>query len=71
MQIKNRELTIKLEDLIDAIESVETEPADGNQDIVRHMYKTDLLMVLGFSNPYSDLETIKKELRLSIDNQGG
>lgn len=59
MEIKNRELTIKLSDLIDAIESVETEHT-GDQDEVRTLYKTDLLRTLGFISCDAITSTIEE-----------
>lgn len=57
-----KELTIKLEDLIDAIESVETGHS-GDQDKVVFMFKTDLLKTLGFiDHSIRDIETVKKLL---------
>lgn len=58
--VVKREVTVNIDDLIDAIESVET-PHGGDQDMITECYKTDILQALGYIKDSRGMEI--KELK--------
>ena len=48
MYLINKELNLKVNDVLNAIESVETAHNGEDQDLIKEAYKSDILYSLGF-----------------------